>query len=483
MHELTGDQKVVLRLLQETIHQLSQDQPKTRKRAMKTLGVTSENSFPAERDRIVEELQRALNRERPRKAPGTGFAAGFAGPAETAPEAEEEPWYHPRDRTVALFQSAMDEYLDERAAKEARATKKKGFAKQDTGKARKAHAAAAAKPAETIDLFFAEESTKRPGKAKAATAMALTVEQFSNLDPGWIEVVVAKIKLAFTGKAKFIVHKSITDFRNSLENTVKIALVGDWGGGNEAAKLVAHQIAAYSPDHVIHLGDVYYAGTNQEVKERFLALWPAGRLSSFALNSNHEMYTGGKAYFGTTLKKFGQTASYFSLGNKNVRFIGLDTGYVDHNLNKEQVDWLGAQLKTGPDKTILLSHHQLFSAFEGGDPVTDPGSASGAALEKWLKQFLDAGKIYAWFWGHEHRCLVYDSFKGTLARCVGHGCFPYNVPPDPPDYPDVPVKWVNRRKQDNGEGMHGFALLTIDGSSIHADYIDQDGTVSFNEDL
>jgi len=483
MHELTGDQEVVLKLLRETIHQLSRDQPKTRKRAMKTLGLTSESKFPAERDRIVEELQRALNRERPRKTPGTGFAAGFAGSAEKATEAEQGPWYHPRDRTVALFQSAMDEYLDQRAGKEAKARKKKTFAKQDAGKTREAQAATAAKPAETIDLFFAEKSTKRPDKGKAPTPMGLVGEQFSDLDPGWVEVVVAKIGLAFTGKAKFIVHKSVTDFRNSLEDPVKIALVSDWGGGNDAAKLVAQQIAAHEPDHVIHLGDVYYAGTTPEVQKRFLALWPAGRLSSFALNSNHEMYTGGKAYFGTTLKRFGQPASYFSLGNKNVRFIGLDTGYVDHNLNKEQVDWLGAQLKTGPDKTILLSHHQMFSAFEGGDPVRDPESASGAALERWLKPFLDAGKIYAWFWGHEHRCIVYDSFKGIQARCVGHGCFPYSIPPDPPDYPDVPVSWVNRRKQDNGEGMHGFALLTIDGSSIHVDYIDQDGTVSFKEDL
>jgi hypothetical protein len=65
---------------------------------------------------------------------------------------------------------------------------------------------------------------------------------------------------------------------------------------------------------------------------------------------------------------------------------------------------------------------------------------------------------------------------------VGHGRFPYSVPPQPP-YPDVPVKWVNRRKQNNGEGIHGFALLTIDRASIHVDYIDQDGTVSNEEDL
>ena len=75
-----------------------------------------------------------------------------------------------------------------------------------------------------------------------------------------------------------------------------------------------------------HLGDVYYAGTEDEVNERFSDDWPKNVSEhSWALNSNHEMYSGGYGYFKITLKKFGQPASYFCLRNSNWQIIGLDT--------------------------------------------------------------------------------------------------------------------------------------------------------------
>src|SRR5207253_1416416 len=108
-----------------------------------------------------------------------------------------------------------------------------------------------------------------------------------------------------------------------LDEKCTIAIVGDWGGGNEAAQAVAKQIALLKPKYVIHLGDVYYAGTEKEVRDRFLRYWPtpAGPGLSFALNSNHEMYSGGYAYFDLTLHTFKQPASYFTLSNKHWRFI------------------------------------------------------------------------------------------------------------------------------------------------------------------
>lgn len=241
-------------------------------------------------------------------------------------------------------------------------------------------------------------------------------EKYDNLDPGWIRVVWEKAKSLLRGKAKFIKHTNNTDFRFDIVNkpAVTIALVSDWGGGNDAAYAVAAQINARHPDHVIHLGDVYYAGTEVEINKRFLNLWnfwstPATAGRSFALNSNHEMYGGGHGYFKTTLKALKQPASYFSLGNSHWRFIGLDTGYVDHDLNAEQLEWLDAQL-TGSTKTILLSHHQPFSAFADGDP--------GAKLRARVQPLFD--RIYGWFWGHEHLCVAYGSHLGIKGRCIGH---------------------------------------------------------------
>ena len=63
-------------------------------------------------------------------------------------------------------------------------------------------------------------------------------------------------------------------------------------------------------------------------------------------------------------------------------------------------------------------------------------------------------------------------------------CIPYNIP-DVPRSPAVPVEWMNRREQQTSDnrGMHGFALLTIDGPSMRVEYIDRDGTVSHTEEF
>src|SRR5205085_467210 len=259
-------------------------------------------------------------------------------------------------------------------------------------------------------------------------------EQFDNLDTGWLEVVNEKLKLAFKGKHPFIRHQASTDFHYAMNNQVTVALLADWGGGNDHATNVGNEVRKRNPDIVIHLSDVYYAGTESEVQKRFLDLWPGvqQRGRSFALNSNHEMYSGGYSYFDLTLKAFQQEASYFCLENDNWRLIGLDTGYVEHDLTQDQVEWLAALLNDGSNKTnILLSHHQLYSGYEAL-----PSEIEGEKrLFEWLKGFLQAGQIPHWFWGHEHLCVIYKKFQGVKGRCVGHGCFPYSIPSATPPLP------------------------------------------------
>src|SRR5689334_9279691 len=51
--------------------------------------------------------------------------------------------------------------------------------------------------------------------------------------------------------------------------------------------------------HVVHLGDVYYAGTRWEARHRFLDHWPVrqdevDQVRSWCLNGNHDMYAAGE---------------------------------------------------------------------------------------------------------------------------------------------------------------------------------------------
>ncbi|MBS0173813.1 MAG: metallophosphoesterase [Nitrospira sp.] len=314
---------------------------------------------------------------------------------------------------------------------------------------------------------FAEE------KAKEQTA-ELEIP-FDVIDPGWLKIAYEKLKAVFRGNRKFIKHTSLESFRHDLPANAVVALLADWGTGEPTAQRVMKQIQACGPTHVIHLGDVYYSGTPREVETRFLDVIdqcgpPRSTCKYLALNSNHEMYSGGYGYFDSTLPAFGQEASYFSLGNDHWQLIGIDSGYEDHGLQEPQKEWVAAQLMRPGPKNIMLSHHQLFSPYE---------SAAGKPLPAKMKDLLPS--IHGWFWGHEHKCIIMGEHLGIKARCIGHGAIPSPVPFGPSHFIDVPVESIDERRSPDGVNFHGFALLKFAGSRLDISYIDEFGTVFFAE--
>lgn len=202
---------------------------------------------------------------------------------------------------------------------------------------------------------------------------------------------------------------------------VRIAILGDWGTNLYGAPRCAQSIlAARDPfDVVLHLGDIYYAGTHDEVRARFLDPWPrVPGARNLALNANHEMYSGGEGYFDSILPAFGQASSYFAFSTQHFLLIGLDTGYDDGDLAGNQVGWLQAILASSGDrKVILFTHHQPISLYE----------KQGLALQSRLAPLLASRRIVAWYWGHEHRCVIYETHPkwGFNGRCIGHSGFPY----------------------------------------------------------
>ena len=199
----------------------------------------------------------------------------------------------------------------------------------------------------------------------------------------------------------------------------RVAVIGDWGTNLYGAPVSAASIARTGGyEMLLHLGDIYYSGTERDTRDRFLSVWPraAARLSR-ALNGNHEMYSGGYAYFDQILPAFGQPASYFAAGNADWLLVGLDTAHTDHGLDAEQVAWLEAVTEAaGPRRIVLFSHHQPFSRLD----------AQGPLLQTALAGLFERRAITAWYWGHEHNCILYDRHPrwGFLGRCIGHGGIP-----------------------------------------------------------
>ena len=149
----------------------------------------------------------------------------------------------------------------------------------------------------------------------------------------------------------------------SLTGDLTVAMTADWATGLYGAPRIAETIRRMGADRpfdlLMHLGDVYYSGTPEEVRERFLRLWPtqAGKRNR-ALNGNHDMYSGGFGYFDQILPAFKQDGSYFAVQNEHWVLVGLDTAYVDHDMDTTQVAWLNLVLEQADlprRKVVLLS--------------------------------------------------------------------------------------------------------------------------------
>jgi hypothetical protein len=338
-----------------------------------------------------------------------------------------------------------------------------------------------------------------------AIAAAENAERFSTCDPDWYRTIIAYGQfIAANGLHANIPgykqYTSLSDFvLPPIPGNARIAIVGDWGTGTPAALDLLRSVAAKNPDVLIHLGDVYYSGTVQECQDNFLTpitqILQAGRATPvqiFSLSGNHDMYSGGAGYYGM-LDQIGQPSSYFALRTADAawQFLAMDTGYSDHDPNnvtnvrvaltpKEQT-WHLDKIANFGGSTILLSHHQLFSAYSAIGPADQPGNKRlphNPNLLQSLQAFQAAKPVAAWFWGHEHNLTLYAPYLGLAAgHCIGHGAIPttqtdnpYDTRTDltdiPPALPGPQMPFVG------GLYAHGYAIMQLGGvgGTIRVDY-------------
>jgi hypothetical protein len=236
--------------------------------------------------------------------------------------------------------------------------------------------------------------------------------------------------------------------------------------------------------HVIHLGDVYYAGYRSEYDEHFLQYWPVqkgegDKFGSYNMNGNHDMYSGGFDYFDYLLAdarfRRQNQCSFFGLQNDFWQILALDTAYEDGVLYGEQAAWVAQTRNAAPQKKgILLSHHQPFSAFETAFPK----------LLDQLKPVLDANQILAWWWGHEHRCAFYKPQHGvTYGRCIGNGGVPVlgcraNTPDAVSFVYDECVPGTNPPF-----ARFGFVVMDFNENALHVRYLGENGMPYKDENI
>jgi hypothetical protein len=212
---------------------------------------------------------------------------------------------------------------------------------------------------------------------------------FSECDPKWIETLDEHAKYFKLGgglkNVPYIRAGAVGNKVLDMKPNARVALVADWGTGTEIAINLLKGVKKQNPDIVIHLGDVYYSGTKAECDAFFQQIvddvFDRAHTGTpvYTIPGNHDMYAAGSGFY-DLIKNLNsgakqQPASFFCLRatDGSWQFEALDTGLHDNDpmkvtdvltyLEKDEEDWHVERIKEFPGRTILLSHHQLFSAY------------------------------------------------------------------------------------------------------------------------
>ena len=119
----------------------------------------------------------------------------------------------------------------------------------------------------------------------------------------------------------------------------------------------------------------------------------------FTLSGNHDMYCRRRRLLRAAAdaeRAADPPAGKFFLPAQHLflwQFVAMDTGLHDNDpfnvdtvltfLEKDEQQWLVARIAEFGGKTILLSHHQLFSALAQIGPLT--ATCPARAMSAWLK--------------------------------------------------------------------------------------------------
>jgi hypothetical protein len=225
------------------------------------------------------------------------------------------------------------------------------------------------------------------------------------------------------------------------KEVMRIGVAGDAGYFGQAQTNIIYnmrEIHRHRPyDLLVHLGDIYFAGHGEEFLKHFLAPFMNVGPRVLTLVGNHDLYMGADSFL-HALKVLKQPGRYFCIENPHWRIACLDTALpassITRNagrLDEGQLDWLDSLLdKDDGKKNILMSHHFVVSGWE----------KTSDELMNQLQPRLK--KVFAWYWGHEHRSATYSkSTVGYHGACIGNGVFlePWEAPtrePQPDWYPE-----------------------------------------------
>ncbi len=333
--------------------------------------------------------------------------------------------------------------------------------------------------------------------------MFIAFGKFELFDIGWLEVIWNYILVHLGLKRLHCfrtehVHKDWTHDGVFRINMVADFGTGIWKDGTQKwcpAALIQKLMEENQAEVHVHLGDIYYAGTRKEAERQFLKTWAPGKLASYNMNGNHDLYSGDMGFFHTVLAEHSfihqKRNSYWSFKAKSWLFIGLDSSYYSDAffctegriVDPNQISFLQEQTKDHKENVVILTHH---------GPVSSDGSEE---LALWTDVTHALGfEPDRWYFGHIHNGMF---FKTTILgdvktkfRCIGCGALPYGLGAKLEKAKNEGrIEWYPTKALENpGPGqarrlMNGYLELEITDSDYQETFYYQDGSIGFQHRL
>ncbi|HEV8392815.1 MAG TPA: metallophosphoesterase [Vicinamibacterales bacterium] len=250
------------------------------------------------------------------------------------------------------------------------------------------------------------------------------------------------------------------------ENSVKFAVIGDSGRGNQAQRDVAAQMARFHErfafPFVIMVGDNLYEGAatpddyRAKFEEPYAPLLAEG-VQFFASLGNHDdrqeinyehFNMRGRRYY-----RFAPPGNLVARLTTPVAFFALDSTYLD----SDQLAWLDAELKESPaDWKVVFLHHPIYTSGRY--------RASAFLNRSTLESIFRRRHVSVVFSGHEH---IYQ--RTTLQNGIQYFITGGAGSLRPGD--GTPAAYIARTYSAN----YHFMLIEIEGETLHFQAISRTG--------
>lgn len=347
-------------------------------------------------------------------------------------------------------------------------------------------------------LHFEMAEARRTGNTARLIELSISCRAYATCDTAeWVDCE-AVYKKYETSTGGVLQYNDWTEQGNGnidygvigwvIPNDATVAIIGDWGTGLPDAVALVQELMMLTPPPaaIIHLGDTYYSGQPSECTSNIVdALSSAAPdVPFFMIPGNHDYYDWGVGFYQMlpTLNASDssclQQASYFCLRTADDlwQFLAADTGQGDTDpieelgvlpatgpaLRPTEVQWHQNKLTTFSGSTIVLTHHQFFTAAD--DPINNT-----SGFPPYINMFLGNvfapyfNQISAWLWGHEHNLALFSNglFGLSMGRLIGSSAYEEATTDNPyvAQYGQVPFNSSIEFAASGGYYPHACAVI------------------------